>query len=340
MRTLTEYTLKEFEEELKSRRIKLYRAKQILAWIYKKGCASFDDMSDLPKELRDSLSLDHEIFPLTISKRLRSSIDKTAKYLFKTKDGHLLEGVYLTEKTREIICISTQVGCPLECSFCASGKSKFLRDLTTSEMVSEVTLIKNDLNKERINNIVFMGMGEPFLNYDNMMKTIEILRAQWGLGIGSRKITISTAGYVPGILRFAKENTQVRLAVSLHATTDDVRDKIMPVNRKYPLKSLLEALKEYVKISGRKVSVEYTLIDGLNDSPEDAGRLFKLSGDIAHTINLIPLNRTDEFKYHPPPVEKQRAFKNALIDKGVLTTLRREKGGDINAACGQLRLNK
>lgn len=338
MQFLTDILLTDLEKDLGAAGIKNYRAKQILAWVYKKGCVSFDEMSDLPQDFRNALKTRYVISPLTIIQRSPSPHDQTTKYLFRTEDHQAIEGVYLTEKDREIVCISTQVGCPLDCSFCASGKSPFQRNLAAGEMVSEVLLIKNDLKKARINNIVFMGMGEPFLNYDNVMKTTDILRAHWGLAIGSRKITISTAGHVPGILRFAKENTQVRLAVSLHAITDDLRNKLMPINRKYPIKELTAALKEYVRISGRKVSIVYTLIDGINDAPDDAKKLFHLVRDVAHTINLIPLNRTDEFPHNPPCREKQLEFQKILIGLGIRTTLRKEKGGDVNAACGQLRL--
>lgn len=338
MISLTGLTLDELETLLVAASIKPYRAKQILSWIYKKGCLSPEGMSDLPKELRDTLARGYCVASLDTVKIYRSSGDRTAKYLFKTHDGHAIEGVYLTEKDREIVCISTQIGCPFKCLFCASGKSDFIRNLTVDEMVSQVLLIKNSQDKDRISNIVFMGMGEPFLNYDNVMKTIEILKANWGFGIGSRKITISTAGYIPGIKRFAKENTQVRLSVSLHAVTNELRDRLMPVNVKFPLKELLNALTEYVKLSGRKISIEYTLIEGVNNGMHDADSLFKMVRDIAHTINLIPLNRIAECGYAPPSVEKQRKFQNALINLGVITTLRKEKGGDVNAACGQLRL--
>ncbi|HRZ87755.1 MAG TPA: 23S rRNA (adenine(2503)-C(2))-methyltransferase RlmN, partial [bacterium] len=246
--------------------------------------------------------------------------------------------IWDAENEREIVCISAQAGCPLNCSFCASGKSPFVRNLTAGEMVSEVLLIRNDQKKERINNLVFMGMGEPFLNYDNVMAAVGILRAQWGLGIGSRKITISTAGDVPGILRFAKEDTQVRLAVSLHAVTDKTRDILMPINRRYPIKELLAALRHYANTTGRKVSVVYTLIAGVNDSLDEARALYSLTEGIAHTINLIPLNVTDEYCGKAPLRERQLAFQKILMDLGVRTTLRKEKGGDVNAACGQLRL--
>jgi 23S rRNA (adenine2503-C2)-methyltransferase len=338
MHFLTDFLLTDLQSELEDNGIKPYRAKQIFSWIYQKGCASFDGMSDLPHELREFLKSRYAVTALSIIQKSPSARDRTGKYLFGTEDHQAIEGVYLTENDREIVCVSTQVGCPLECSFCASGRSPFLRNLTAGEMVSEVLLIKNDLKKARINNIVFMGMGEPFLNYENVIKTTDILRAHWGLGIGSRKITISTAGHIPGILRFAKENTQVRLSVSLHAITDELRNKLMPINRKYPVKELVAALKEYVRISQRKVSIVYTLIDGVNDSLENAKRLFHMIRDVTHTINLIPLNRTDEFPYQPPCREKQLAFQKILIDLGVRTTLRKEKGGDVNAACGQLRL--
>jgi len=338
MQHITDYTIEEFKTELENSGIKPYRARQILSWVYKKGCASFDGMSDLPQDLREHLAARYAVAALSVIEKSPSPRDRTAKYLFGTEDREAIEGVYLTENDREIVCISTQVGCPLDCSFCASGKSPFQRNLTAGEMVSEVLLIKNDLKKARINNIVFMGMGEPFLNYDNVMRTTEILRAHWGLGIGARKITISTAGHIPGILRFAKEDTQVRLAVSLHAITDELRSRLMPINRKYPIKELLTALKEYVRISGRKVSIVYTLIDGVNDAPEDARKLLGMIRDMTHTINLIPLNRTEEFPYQPPCIEKQLAFQKILVGLGVRTTLRKEKGGDVHAACGQLRM--
>ncbi|MDP8261891.1 MAG: 23S rRNA (adenine(2503)-C(2))-methyltransferase RlmN [Candidatus Ancaeobacter aquaticus] len=338
MNDLTNFTLQELELELQSQNYKSYRIKQILSWLYKKGASSFENMSDIPNNMRDFLNNHFNVLSLTTFKKYQSENDLTAKYLFKTHDDNIIESVYLAEKKREIVCISSQIGCPLGCSFCASGKSLFKRNLTTGEIVSQVILIKNDYKKERINNIVYMGMGEPFLNYENVMKSINILRAHWGIEIGSRKITISTAGHVPGILRFAKEKTQIRLSVSLHATNDILRDILMPINKQYPLDTLMHALREYVSISNRRISIEYTLIEGMNDSLADAHALYTMVKDITHTINIIPLNVTNEFKHNAPSLERQKAFQNTLIKLGILTTLRKEKGGDIGAACGQLRM--
>ena len=315
-----------------------YRATQILEWAYRHRAESFDAMVNVPAELRSKLASELVLYPLRIVQKVPSRMDETIKYLFADNAGRTIESVLLPYDEHKTICISTQAGCPLQCAFCASGMTRWEKNLSPAEMVSQVLLILKDAKLERIQNVVFMGMGEPFLNYENVMRTVEILNAPWGLGIASRKITLSTAGVVPGIRKLAKEKKQLRLSISLHAPDNALRSKLMPINEKYPLKELLKATKDYVEATGRRVGIEYTLIEGLNDNPEQAEKLATQVKGIAHSVNLIPLNLVKEFPHKPSSLPRQKVFQKTLMDHGIKATLRREKGDDVNAACGQLRL--
>ena len=315
-----------------------YRAAQILDWVYKHRVDAFDQMANVPLDLRAKLSCEWTLYPLRMVQKVPSRLDPTIKYLFADDTDRTIESVLLPYEGHKTICVSTQAGCPLKCSFCASGMARWEKNLSAAEIVSQILLILKDQELLRIQNVVFMGMGEPFLNYENVMRASEILNAPWGMNIASRKITLSTAGVIPGIRKLAKEPKQIRLSISLHAPDNELRSRLMPINQKYPLRELLDATKDYVEASGRRVGIEYTLIDGLNDKPEQAEKLARLVKGIAHSVNLIPLNLVEEFPHRPPPQARQKAFQKVLMDHGVKATLRQEKGDDVNAACGQLRL--
>lgn len=337
-KSLLDYTLDELRDLMKEWGYPPYRAAQILDWVYQRKMDSFEKMANIPQALRQKLQSGLVLSPLRPVKKVPSGMDETVKYLFEDAEKRTLESVLLPYDEHNTICVSTQAGCPVKCAFCASGMTTLEKNLSAGEIVAQILLILRDAKLPRIQNVVFMGMGEPFLNYENVMRAVEILNAPWGLGISARKITISTAGIVPGIKQLAKEPKQVRLSISVHAAENDMRTKLMPINKKYPLKELLEAVKEYVEATGRRVGIEYTLIDGMNDKPEHAQQLITMVRGIAHSVNLIPLNLVDEFPHKPPALPKQKVFQKILMDQGIKATLRREKGDDVNAACGQLRL--
>ncbi len=315
-----------------------YRAKQILEWAYIRRVDDIAGMKNLPSTLRAELERNFTLHPLRLLSKTPSRLDETEKYLFAESTQRTIESVFLPYEGHTAICISTQAGCPLKCAFCASGMTPLEKNLSAAEMVDQILLILKDHSLDRIQNVVFMGMGEPFLNYENVMQAVEILNAPWGLGIASRKITISTAGVVPGIRKLAKNPKQLRLSLSLHATEDPLRSRLMPINRKFPLKELMAAVRDYVETTGRRIGIEYTLIHGMNDSDAHAVKLANLVKGLAHSVNLIPLNLVAEFPHVPPPLSRQKAFQKILMHNGIKGTLRQEKGDDVNAACGQLRL--
>ncbi|MGB9602166.1 MAG: 23S rRNA (adenine(2503)-C(2))-methyltransferase RlmN [Limisphaerales bacterium] len=335
-----------------------YRADQILNWIYRHYASEWSQMSNLSIELRKKLP---EIFKLYTSKlvKVQSAADSTRKFLWQLEDGSFVESVlipanpalYGESSDRMTLCVSTQVGCAYKCKFCASGLNGFVRNLGAGEIVEQIlaaerwaiseNLNQNSSAKSRdriISNIVFMGMGEPFANYDNLLRAIKIINSEWGCNIGARKMTISTCGLAPEIKRFAAENIQVRLAISLHGATNEVRSKLMPINKKYPLEQLIEALRFYKQNKSGMITFEYILIEGVNDSPQDAERLASIAKPLFAKVNLIPYNKVEGLDYKPSPLNIQKQFLNILKRRGVAATLRREKGGDIDAACGQLRL--
>jgi 23S rRNA (adenine2503-C2)-methyltransferase len=321
-----------------------YRAAQLCAWIYEHRAKRFEEMRNLPATLRAQLGARYTLRPLT-KIRETGSMDTTRKFLFQLQDGQLIETVlipaspalYGEPSDRRTVCISSQVGCAYGCKFCASGLDGVKRNLTAGEIVAQFLAVE-ELSEEKINNIVFMGMGEPFANYKNLMQAIAILNAPWGLAVGARNMTVSTSGLVPRIIEFADQPLQIRLAISLHAATDEVRSKIMPVNRKYPLRELLDACEYYRSRKSQPLIFEYILIRDLNDSEDQARRLVGHARRLRAKVNLIPYNQVKGLDWERPAVAVQESFLGVLKDNGVAATLRREKGHDISAACGQLRL--
>jgi 23S rRNA (adenine2503-C2)-methyltransferase len=341
--SLTGIILEELADFLEKRGAPSYRAKQITDWIYKKRVATFDAMTDLPNELRGELAVEFDM-PKTEVVRVLGSKDTTRKFLFRLRDQNLIESVlipaspalYGQPSDRRTICVSSQVGCAYGCKFCASGLDGFTRNLDAGEIVQQLIEIEKQ-SGEKIDNVVFMGMGEPLANLRSVLRAIRIINAPWGLGIGARHITVSTSGLAPQIRELANESTQFRLALSLHGATDEVRGKIMPVNRRYPLKVLLEACDYYVAKRGR-LTFEYILIADVNDTDEQARELAKIARRLSAKINLIPYNTVEGLEWSRPSRARQEKFQSILRQQGVTATLRREKGHDIAAACGQLRL--
>lgn len=323
-----------------------YRAKQLAEWIFQRNCADFQQMTNLPQALRAKLAELAEIDHLTIKQQQVAAAGDTVKYLFMLADGEQIESVLMIHPvkdggTRLTVCISTQVGCAMRCAFCATGMGGLQRNLTVAEIINQILTIEANLPCQgglpaKVDNIVLMGMGEPLLNYRAVIQAVRIMNVPDGLGIGARHITISTCGVVPGILQLAQEGLQVVLAVSLHAPDDKLRNQLVPVNRKYPLAELISACKEYIKVTGRRITFEYILIDGVNDQPSQARALCRLLHGILCNVNLIPLNPVDP-KYRRPAAGQVNRFKEILTDGGITATIREEKGADIAAACGQLR---
>ncbi|MBE9536599.1 MAG: 23S rRNA (adenine(2503)-C(2))-methyltransferase RlmN [Proteobacteria bacterium] len=313
-----------------------YRALQIFKWVYQHGVESFEEMTNLSKQFRVSLEEVAEISSFTPLKT-EISTDGTRKYLFALKDGEAVESVLIPEAKRLTLCVSSQAGCPLDCKFCLTGSTGYRRNLETSEIISQITAVNKNLEEgQRITNIVFMGMGEPLLNYDNVLRAIGIITAGEGLQVPNRKVTLSTAGLVPQITALGRDSG-VNLAVSLNATTNKVRDLIMPVNKKYPLDLLLDACRNYpLKHKGR-ITFEYVMIRGMNDSMDDAKRLVKLLRGIPSKVNLLPFNEHEGSDYKRPFDESIVRFHRYLLDSGLAAIKRSSRGADISAACGQLR---
>ncbi len=334
-------------EELVSRFAALgqpaYRADQVLQWIYEKQADSFDQMSNLSAALRGKLTASFDLNAVHALKT-RNATDPTEKFLFQLRDHSLIETVLIpatpgltSSSDRHTVCVSTQVGCAFACKFCASGLEGVKRNLTAAEIVDQVLQIQK-LSGEKVSNIVVMGMGEPLANYNNLLRALKIINAPWGVGIGARKITVSTVGLVPRIKQLADEPMQIRLAVSLHGATDEVREKIMPVNRKFPLKDYLAACDYYANTRKRMMTFEYILIDGVNDSLEQAHKLGAIAKRLHAKVNLIPYNPVEGLPWKRPDRDRCKMFQHTLQSHDVTSTLRMEKGTDINAACGQLRL--
>ncbi|MCH2025116.1 MAG: 23S rRNA (adenine(2503)-C(2))-methyltransferase RlmN [Verrucomicrobiota bacterium] len=345
-RTITGLTKEEIEHDLLELGEPKYRASQVIEWVYNQRVTKFGDMSNLPEKLRERLSSTYTINSLTPVHDSRSN-DTTKKYLYQLQDGRYIESVIIPASTnvngnrssRQTLCVSSQVGCAYGCKFCASGLDGFTRNLETSEIIGQVLAVEEE-SKKKINNIVFMGMGEPLANLENLMHAIKIINADWGLGIGARHITVSTSGLAPEIMKIADQPLQIRLAVSLHGASDDVREKIMPINKKYPLNDLIESLQYYNSKKKHKITFEYILIKGVNDSEEQANSLAKLASSLRAKVNLIPYNKVEELHWERPSETAQKNFLNILTKKRIQATLRKEKGHDIEAACGQLRLKK
>lgn len=332
---LKNYTLNELEELLISLGEKKFRAKQIFSWIYK-GVSDIDEMTNLSKSLRENLKKTSYIGSIKMVKKLVSKIDGTTKYLFMLEDGNIIESVLMSYKYGYSICISSQVGCRMGCTFCASGLEGLQRHMTCGEIIDQVLAVQVDI-RERISNIVLMGTGEPLDNYTEVLKFLDIVNHPEGLGIGMRHITISTSGLAERIKDLADKNLQITLAISLHAPNDDIRQQTMPVAFMYSMEELLEACEYYIKKTNRRITFEYAMVKDVNDKPEHARELGKkLKGMLCH-VNLIRLNEIDERDLKQSELETVEVFKDILNSYGVETTIRRKMGIDIQAACGQLR---
>ena len=332
--------LKDFEyNELESFIIETgepkFRAKQIFKWLHR-GVQSFDEMTDLSKKTREKLSQVSFVSKLKIREKYVSKIDGTVKYLFELEDGNCIESVVMKYKHGLTICISSQVGCRMGCGFCASTIGGLYRSLTPGEILNQVIFAEKDVG-ERISNIVMMGIGEPLDNYDNVLKFLHNVNHPDGICIGYRHISLSTCGLVDRINMLAEENLPITLSVSLHAPNNEIRNTIMPVNKKYPVETLIKACREYIKKTDRRISFEYALISGVNDSDKEAHELANLLRGMLCHINLIPVNNVEERNYHKGSVEKINHFRDKLISLGMNATVRRELGSDISASCGQLR---
>ena len=329
------FTLNELQEEVKNLGIEKYRATQLFDFLYKKGIEDFRDMLSLPKTFRNLLQKNFYISKIGLV-NLAKSKDQTEKYLFKLEDGNLIESVLIFSDKRVTECISSQIGCKYNCLFCESGKKGFTRNLTVSEILNQVLFIKKEI-ESNLNNIVFMGIGEPLDNYDNVVKAICMLNSKDAFDIGARKITISTCGVIPAIRRLQERNWQVELSVSLHAPENKLRSYLMPVNNMYPLPDLIEACKNYAEKTKRQITFEYILIKGVNDSLIYADKLAKLIGGFNSKVNLITFNPAPDSLLQVPGISQIKSFKNKLTARGIPTTTRISKGDDISAACGQLK---
>jgi 23S rRNA (adenine2503-C2)-methyltransferase len=333
---LKDLSFPELENFINSLGVEKYRAKQVAEWVFKKGAASFHEMTNLSVELRERLESVARISVPEIKARLISKRGDTAKYLFALYDGQAVESVLMRHDYGNSACVSTQVGCRYACLLCASGLGGLVRDLSPGEMYDQVLGMQLD-SGERISHLVIMGSGEPLDNYDATLTFVRNIAAPYGLNIGYRHITISTCGLVPGIRKLALEKLPLTLAVSLHAPNDELRNKLVPVNRRYPLHELIAACRDYARETGRRVTFEYALIAGVNDSGEHALELCRLLSGLLCHINLIPANPVAEKGVKPPAKQQVDLFKNILEKNMITTTVRRGFGADIDAACGQLR---
>lgn len=314
---------------------KKFNARQVFEWIYKKQATSFIEMSNISKKLQSHLS-EHFVFDSLQVNKHQISSDQTEKFLFELSDNNIIETVLMRHEYGNSICVTTQLGCNIGCSFCASGLQKKQRDLTVDEIVLQVLKVQ-EITKKRVSHVVVMGIGEPFDNYDNTMNFIDIINSPYGLEIGARHITVSTSGLVPKIKEFAEEEKQVNLAISLHAPNDTIRSKLMKINNVYSINELIEAVKYYVQKTNRRITFEYILLEGVNDEIEHADQLSDLLRGINCYVNLIRYNNVIEFDYEGSNELRANNFFKRLKKRGINTTLRREKGSDIDAACGQLR---
>lgn len=335
MKNIKDYTLEELKQEMQNIQEKPFRAEQIFKWIYEEKVKTFDDMTNLSLELREKLKENYTICNYNILRKQESK-DGTKKYLFDVGDGNAIETVLMSYHHGYSICVSSQIGCKMGCKFCASTGINFIRSLTTGEIVEQIIAVEQDENI-RISNVVFMGIGEPLDNYDNVVKAIRIINHPKGLNIGARHISISTSGLVPNIYRLAEENIQCTLSISLHATNNQKRSEMMPVNNAYPIEELLQACKDYIEKTNRRISFEYALAKDNNDNLEDAKALVKLLKGMLCHVNLIPINKIENGKYSKSSNENIIQFRDYLNDHGIVATIRRELGSDIDAACGQLR---
>ena len=334
---ISSLTIDETAEKFKEMGHPSYRAKQVYKWICL-GETDFNNMTDLPKDFRKQLMESFKISRLSITQKLQSHIDSTAKYIFTTEDGNIIESVFMKYSFGNTVCISTQAGCKMGCVFCASTKVPFGRNLTPGEMLQQITMIQDD-TAENVNNIVLMGIGEPLDNYDHVIKFTKILHYENGLNVGYRRITISTCGIVPGIEKLIEEKIPVNLSISLHSPYNIERSNMMPVNKAYPIDNLISVCNIYTKDTMRRITFEYTLIEQVNDSEQHALDLAKLLKGMLCHVNLIPLNSVEDTNMEKSSKERIERFRSILDNRGIEVTVRRELGSDIKAACGQLRRN-
>ena len=335
MKNIKEYNLNELQDELVALGEKKYRAEQIFKWLYIDKVKEFDEMTNLSIELREKLKQNYTMCNFNIIKKQESS-DGTKKYLFDVLDGNAIETVLMQYHHGKTICVSSQIGCKMGCKFCASTGINFVRSLTSGEIVEQILAVEQDTG-DKVSNIVFMGIGEPFDNYENVMKAIKIINNQKGLNIGARNISISTSGLVPMIYKFADEDLQCTLSISLHATNDEMRSRMMPINNRYNIQELMEACKYYIKKTNKRISFEYALAKDNNDNLDDARELVNLLKGILCHVNLIPINKIENGTFSKSSNENIIKFRDYLNEKGIVATIRRELGSDIDAACGQLR---
>lgn len=338
MNNIYDFTLEELESRLISEGYKKFNARQIFEWLYKKKVTTFSDMSNLSKTLREHLETKYSLEMLTVAEHQVSS-DGTEKFLFELGDQNHIETVLMRHDYGNSVCVTTQLGCNMGCSFCASGLQRKVRDLQPFEIVQQVLKVEV-LTGERVSHIVVMGIGEPFDNYLNTMRFIDTINSPYGLEIGARHITVSTCGLVPKIAEFSREEKQVNLAISLHASNDAVRSKIMKINTTYSINEVIQAARDYINLTNRRVTFEYILLEGINDHIKHANELSDLLRGLNCYVNLIRYNYVEEFNFKGSNEETANSFYLQLQRRGINATLRREKGSDIAAACGQLRSSK
>ena len=335
MKNIKDYDLEALKQEFVEIGEKPFRAEQVFKWLYEAKVTSFDEMTNLSLELREKLKKEYKMCNFNIIKKQESS-DGTKKYLFDVLDGNAIETVLMEYNSWKTICVSSQIGCKMGCKFCASTGIPFVRNLTSGEIVEQILAVEQDI-QGRISNVVFMGIGEPLDNYENVIKAIKIINNPKGINIGARHISVSTSGLVPRIYDLANENIQCTLSISLHATTDEKRSSMMPVNNRYNIAELMQACRDYIKITNKRISFEYALAKDNNDNLEDAKELVNLlKGMICH-VNLIPINKIENGKFTKSSNENIIKFRDYLNEHGIVATIRRELGSDIDAACGQLR---
>ena len=336
MQDIRALTQPELEQALEKMGEKKFRAAQLFSWLHKNGAQTFDEMSNIPKSLKQKLTADFYISTCEIERKLCSQLDETVKYLYKLHDNEYIESVVMKYKHGYSICVSTQVGCAMGCKFCASTKNGRKRNLTAGEIANQIYMSQRDLDI-RISNIVLMGMGEPLDNFDNVIRFLQLISDEKGVNIGMRHISLSTCGIVPKIKELEKLNLQLTLSISLHAPNDEIRSSMMPINNKYPLCELIDACRSYVNTTGRRISFEYSVVKNVNDSEECASCLAKLLRGMLCHINLIPVNQIEEGGFVRPDNDRLRKFENTLLKLGMNVTVRRTLGSDISASCGQLR---
>jgi len=333
-KNIKDLTLEELKKAITAMGEPAYRARQIFSWLYRRGISDFSEMTNIPKPLRDKLQDNYLISNLAPAEHLKSA-DGTEKLLFKLPDGNFIETVLIYAGKRKTVCLSTQVGCKFACTFCASGKLGFTRNLTPAEIINQILFLRNNL-KHEITNYVLMGIGEPLDNYENVSRAIMIMNDPEGMAIGARRITISTCGVIPGMNKLRNLGLQVNLSVSLHATNNRLRDTFMPINKRYPLEKLIKASEDFINSTGRMITLEYILIKGKNDSLRDADELAKIAKRLKAKVNLVPCSSVPGTDFQSTPKKEIEKFRDRLIQRKVNATLRESKGADIQAACGQL----